>query len=160
MTARSPLHSSRFLNAILALGVLMGLGGLAGLVAGTLSGPARPASEAEADRSIPVPTRIDGKYGYVDVEGKVVIAPRFDGADTFSEGLALVLERGRFGYIDPGGKFAIPAVFRHALPFRNGFAAVRNGRDWAFLDRRGNPIAYRESDGDSGEPAHQGGGSP
>lgn len=159
MTGKNPLESLRILNGILALGVLIGLGGLAGMAATALSGSAGNPGRAEnigapaTDWSSLRPARIDGKYGYVDALGQIIIEPRFDGADTFSEGLALVLDRGRFGYIDPVGRFAIPAVFRHALPFRDGFAQVRNGRDWAFLDRSGNPVAYHE-----GEDADDAGG--
>ena len=36
------------------------------------------------------PIRIDGKWGYMDSEGRIVITPRFDFASHFSEGLALV----------------------------------------------------------------------
>ena len=70
----------------------------------------------------------------------MIIAPRFDGADTFSGGRALVLDRGRFGYIDARGAFAIPAVFRHALPFRDGYAAVRAREGWIYLDRDGKRV--------------------
>jgi hypothetical protein len=161
MSAKNPLGSSRFLNGILTLGVLMGLGGMAGIVATALTESSGHGSAVKA--ALPAfgaltPARIDGKYGYVDAQGAVVIAPRFDGADTFSEGLALVLEQGRFGYIDADGRFAIPAVFRHALPFRNGFAPVRNGSDWAYLDRSGNPVAFHEEgesdDSGTGAPGH------
>ncbi|MEO7423987.1 MAG: WG repeat-containing protein, partial [Fibrobacteria bacterium] len=87
------------------------------------------------------PQRIQGKYGYVDAAGKVVIAPRFDGADSFSEGLAVVLDSGRFGYIDSQGTFAIPAVYHHARAFRNGFAPVRYDGTWLTIDRGGKAVA-------------------
>ena len=87
------------------------------------------------------PKRVEGKYGYVDAAGEFVIPPRFDGADTFSEGLALVLDSGRFGYIDTRGALAIPAVYRHARAFRDGLAPVRLDGSWQFIDRDGNPLA-------------------
>lgn len=91
---------------------------------------------------------MDGKYGYVDAEGNFVIPPRFDGADVFSEGLAVVLDSGSFGYIDTRGTLAIPAVYRHARAFRDGYAPVRRDGAWQFIDRGGNPVADtgRESD--------------
>jgi hypothetical protein len=33
---------------------------------------------------------VEGKYGFVDTTGKMVITPQFDGAKDFSEGLAAV----------------------------------------------------------------------
>jgi len=34
---------------------------------------------------------VRGKFGYIDRNGNFVIEPQFDAADSFSEGLALVL---------------------------------------------------------------------
>src|SRR6185503_11490627 len=36
------------------------------------------------------PVKSDGKYGYMDKSGKLVIKPQFAGASRFSEGLAAV----------------------------------------------------------------------
>jgi hypothetical protein len=84
-----------------------------------------------------LPRQFGGKYGYVDEGGRIVIAPRFDGADTFSEGLAVVLDSGRFGYVDARGTMAIPAVYRHARPFHGGLAVARLGDAWLLLNRAG-----------------------
>ena len=43
--------------------------------------------------------RADGLYGYVDIDGQWVIAPRFESAQPFSEGLAAVCQGGLWGYI-------------------------------------------------------------
>src|ERR1700712_440846 len=37
------------------------------------------------------PVEVAGKYGFIKQNGSVAIAPQFDGASTFSEGLAPVL---------------------------------------------------------------------
>jgi hypothetical protein len=65
------------------------------------------------------PISIEGKWGYIDSDGKVVIEPQFLKANSFSEGLAvvavagtskedLVFERKYQGFIGPDGKFVIP----------------------------------------------------
>ncbi len=41
-----------------------------------------------------------GKYGYIDKEGKYIILPRFDHAEEFYDGLAIVGVDGKYGYID------------------------------------------------------------
>jgi hypothetical protein len=46
----------------------------------------------------------NGKFGYIDRSGKVVIPPSFDEAHQFSNGLALVKTNGRYRYIDRKGK--------------------------------------------------------
>lgn len=155
MFGLKPRDPAKFLNGILGLGLLIVLGSLAGLTATAVRGSSDAGTAYDsAGGPEPVwsselrPARIEGKYGYVNSRGAVVIAPRFDGADTFSEGLALVLEKGRFGYIDSRGTFAIPAVFRHARPFQDGFATVRSGNDWLFIDRDGHPVAARDDSAD------------
>jgi hypothetical protein len=137
------MNPLRILNGILALGLLLVLAAAAGLAATAVSGSSREEKSVtdSTDGSGLRPELIRGKYGYVDEAGKVVIAPRFDGADAFSEGLAVVLDSaGRFGYIDSQGTFAIPAVYRHARAFRNGFAPVRIGGAWLTIDRGGKPV--------------------
>ncbi len=143
-----PKSPFSFLNGLMGLGALLVLGALAGLVATAISGSAQlenPGTRGRDGKSLR-PLLIRGKYGYVDAAGKVVIAPRFDGADSFSEGLAVVLDSGRFGYIDSLGSFAIPAKYRHARAFRDGYAPVRFDSAWLTIDRGGKPVVAALSD--------------
>src|SRR5947209_1542723 len=67
------------------------------------------------------------KRGYIDRTGRIVIAPRFGGANDFSEGLAVVAfyEGGyKEGYIDTTGQVAIEPRFDRAADFSEGLAAV------------------------------------
>jgi hypothetical protein len=97
---------------------------------------------------------VNGKRGYIDGTGKIVIEPQFRSAGNFSEGLALVSLSGRkykLGYIDQGGKVMIDARFDNAEDFHEGLAAVgfdtektRPGCDdcdpnqhWGYVDKTG-----------------------
>ena len=53
----------------------------------------------------------NGKWGYADETGKIVITPQFDEARKFYEGLALVQVSDKWGFINPKGKLVIPAKF-------------------------------------------------
>lgn len=80
--------------------------------------------------------------GFMDRQGRVVIEPRFDDAEVFSEGLAWVKQDGKFGYIDHSGKVVIRSRFREARSFSEGFAAVSIDGEggqvrWGFIDRSG-----------------------
>jgi hypothetical protein len=66
-------------------------------------------------------------WGFIDNRGKIVIAPRFEAALSYSEGLAAVKREGRWGYIDRNGAEVIPARYRTAQSFRNGVAIVDTG---------------------------------
>jgi len=66
----------------------------------------------------------DGRWGYIDKTGKIVIQPQFEKATEFFEELAPVRLGGKWGYIDKSGQWEIPAQFSAALHFREGIGLV------------------------------------
>jgi hypothetical protein len=68
--------------------------------------------------------KVEGKWGFIDTNGKMVIPPQFDEALKFSEGLAAVFIECRWGYIDKTGAFVIKPQFKYATEFSEGLAAV------------------------------------
>lgn len=88
-----------------------------------------------------IPYAQKDKYGYFDLEGKIVINPQFEFASVFREELALVKttgKNGKWGYIDESGKFKINAIYKDATVFQNGLAWVilENGEPCA-IDKNG-----------------------
>lgn len=83
----------------------------------------------------------NGKHGYLDASGNVVIPPEFDFAYSFSEELALVAIEWKWGYIDKSGAVVIPLQFEHAHSFENGIAIVglitSDGEKYGCIDRTG-----------------------
>jgi len=75
------------------------------------------------------PVSVDGKWGYVDKTGSVVIKPQFDSGGQFSQGLAAVWDKAsnKTGYIDTSGAMVILPRFRGANAFSEGLAAVDVG---------------------------------
>jgi hypothetical protein len=53
----------------------------------------------------------DGKWGYIDKTGKIVINPQFDNAWRFNDGLAKVRFGEKYGFIDKKGKIVINPQF-------------------------------------------------
>lgn len=103
------------------------------------------------------PIQQDGKWGYADKNGKVVIKPQFSLASKFSEGLALVWIGGvpltdpvvksfvKMGYIDTRGHWVIHSRFEYYFfdDFSDGFVAFRRqSSKWGYMDRAGK-IAIR-----------------
>lgn len=81
---------------------------------------------------------VDGKHGFIDRVGAVVIEPVFDGSTgEFSEGLAEVQDGDRWGYIDPAGKWGVPPQYEYAGSFRAGRATVLVDGLWGCIDRSG-----------------------
>lgn len=81
---------------------------------------------------------IGGAWGYLDRQGKPVIAPAFDETHGFSEGLAPAASNDKWGYIDASGRWAIAPAYREARHFSDGLAIVENedGMD-GVIDRSG-----------------------
>jgi hypothetical protein len=92
--------------------------------------------------------------GYIDTTGKVVIEPRFDFANDFSEGLAAAAVgangAAKWGFIDTKGAWVIQPQFVSAASFSEGLAAVATGSAedarWSFIDKTGKvAIALRQN---------------
>jgi len=94
----------------------------------------------EVDRNeYPIPVvNPDGKYGYINIDGKVVIPFTFRYAGFFSSsGLAPAVKDSLFGYINVVGQWAIAPVFTFAYPFSGGFAKVSKDRDYYVVNSKG-----------------------
>ena len=80
--------------------------------------------------AIRVGNAFNGKWGFMDKSGNVVIEPQFScpeslGGPRFSEGLAVAgVKLYQYGYIDKTGKYVIPPIFRIAENFHEGIARV------------------------------------
>ncbi len=86
-------------------------------------GDRQPVKERYDDRRL-FPILQNGKWGYIDHVGKVVVNPRFDFADRFSEGMAAIQSGDKWGYIDASGNVVIAATFDHGDAFADGLALV------------------------------------
>src|SRR6266568_6376956 len=70
----------------------------------------------------------DGKWGFIDRTGKVVIPIQFDSANDFHEGLALVIAKAKKLFIDASGRVVITPQFDIVDDFSEGLAAVNIGQ--------------------------------
>ncbi|HEY9296759.1 MAG TPA: WG repeat-containing protein, partial [Phormidium sp.] len=92
------------------------------------------------------PVKQNGKYGYIDQSGKVVITAQFDEAFDFSEGMAKVKIADKFGYIDRTGKTVISPQFDDADDFSEGLAGVMTDGKMGFIDNTGQMIITPQFD--------------
>jgi hypothetical protein len=80
-------------------------------------------------------------WGYIDTTGVATIAPRFDEAGPFRDGLAAARLGDRWGFVDPTGAWAIPLRFADAGPFsadaRLAPALDPETRTYGFIDPSG-----------------------
>jgi hypothetical protein len=85
---------------------------------------------------VPVLFRVkqNGKMGYIDRSGKMVIPPQFQDAGLFQEGRARVQIDFKWGFIDETGKVVIPPQFETAQNFSEGLACVWTGGKSGFVN--------------------------
>lgn len=77
-----------------------------------------------------------GFWGFMDKTGKFVIAPEYELASSFSEGLAKVLlEDQTVGFIDKKGKviFTINEPFALVSDIKDGYAIIYGGKEGPFI---------------------------
>ncbi|MCR5424257.1 MAG: TonB family protein [Bacteroidales bacterium] len=91
---------------------------------------------------------IEGKFGYFDRTGKLIIRPQFDDAGSFVDGFARVEINGKFGYIDTTGRCVITPQFYYAEDFSEGMASVmkKNGDKVGFIDTKGRMVIQPQFD--------------
>ncbi|MDD5361747.1 MAG: WG repeat-containing protein [Ignavibacteria bacterium] len=89
----------------------------------------------------------NGKVGFIDTTGKVVIKARFAQTGDFSEGLAPARLKGLYGYIDTTGEYVIPPKYDYAMEFHDGLAIVYNDSVPCYINKAGNipfPVYYKK----------------
>ncbi|WP_165779246.1 WG repeat-containing protein [Brumimicrobium salinarum] len=82
----------------------------------------------------------NNKYGFMNGEGQEKIAPSFDYAGPFNNGLAVVLDNNHFGYINKNGQIMIPIQFEEAMDFSKGRAIVQVNGMYGVIDVSGNYV--------------------
>jgi hypothetical protein len=84
----------------------------------------------------------EGRWGYIDRQGRIAVAIQYDRAKPFRQGLAAVQRDGRWGFIDPAGDFVIPPSFEAVAGegFSSGLAGVMIDGLWAAIDTGGRTV--------------------
>ena len=88
------------------------------------------------------PIVINGKYGYINKYGNIVITPQYRLAYPFKEGYGRVMNNSKkYGFIDETGQFKIKPVYIKAEDFSNGLAVIainkENKKVYGFIDKTG-----------------------
>lgn len=104
-----------------------------------------PAAAADNNPRLTV-VEENGKYGYIDETGKLVIEKKYDFAAPFTEGLAKVKSGGKWGFIDEKGEFAIEPKYESTGQFREGLAYAELDGKACFIDKKGTVVLKKEDD--------------
>ncbi|CAN5244920.1 hypothetical protein BH09BAC5_BH09BAC5_16360 [soil metagenome] len=75
----------------------------------------------------------EGKYGYIDENGKYAIAAQFEDAWPFIRGSAIVKQKGKFGLIDKNGKFINEPIYDSVISFSSSCYIVEKDSLFGFI---------------------------
>jgi hypothetical protein len=93
--------------------------------------------------------KVNGKEGFIDANGKIVIEPAFEEAYPFTEGLAAVQKQGAWGFIDTTGRVVIEPQFVTVGFFSGGLATFSDKQrpdKKGYIDKTGKVVIKPQFD--------------
>ncbi len=119
---------------------------------GGSSFPLTEGAELEMSSNIKIAPYMDletGLYGFIDTEGQIIIEPKYQYAESFSEGVAVIAESGSsgtyYGYIDRKGDIILPLKYEYARGFHEGLAMVSEKGNILVINKSGE-VSYKLPD--------------
>lgn len=91
---------------------------------------ARPFAEEDGYAAV----KVDGKWGFIDGKGNMVIEPQYEDARSFSNGYAAVKSQNLWGFIDTNNETCIEPAFSEAKDFNaGGNVFIKKNGVWSLL---------------------------
>lgn len=100
--------------------------------------------EFEFADSLILPTSINGKYGYMNRYGEIVITPAYESAGYFMNGLAVVGINNKYGAINKMGELIIPLNYSSVSDFIQGRSIIEINDKLGMIDRNNKMILQAE----------------
>lgn len=96
--------------------------------------------------------KMKNKYGFVDKNGKLRIANRYEGIGNFSENMAAVKILGKWGFINKAEELVIQPNYEAVGQFEHGAAPVKKNGKWGLASKAGKEILKCNYDGVNWQP--------
>ncbi len=90
--------------------------------------------------------KIDGKWGFVDINGKLRVANQYDNIGPYNEGLAPIKLLGRWGYIDKREKLIVQPTYDTVYNFQGGLCVVIKKGKYGLINAKGETTLECEYD--------------
>lgn len=87
-----------------------------------------------------IPVLKGGQWGFLDGNGRITIANRYEEVDTYSEGLFSVKLIGKWGFVNEMEELVIQPNYDHVSPFKNGLSIVQNQNLWGIINNKGETV--------------------
>jgi len=97
------------------------------------------------DHSTVIPyLKANGKYTFVNSEGKQVIDKEFSEVSAFKNGIAVVTDSTGEYYINTSGELLFGQKFQKAKSFKDGVGRIKMNGKWGCIDRTGKIVIQLE----------------
>ncbi|MFY9311272.1 MAG: WG repeat-containing protein [Bacteroidia bacterium] len=90
--------------------------------------------------------RENGKWGFADSTGKVMIPCTYEWVEEFAEGVAECGLSGKAGFVNKTGKLIIPCIYDQVEPFYHGLAIVQQNGKSGVINKIGKTVVPFEYD--------------
>src|SRR5829696_2738433 len=90
----------------------------------------------------------EGKFGYINQRGELLIPFIYDAANIFTEGIARVKLNGKYGFINTKNETVIPFEYEYAGKVSSGMARIQKNGMWGFLNvttKTETPLQYYDA---------------
>lgn len=81
--------------------------------------------------------KIDGRWGFVDINGKLRVANQYENIGPYNEGLAPIKILGRWGYIDKREDIVVQPAYDTVYQFKNGICRVVKKGKYGLINAKG-----------------------
>ena len=89
---------------------------------------------------------INGKYGFIDTTGKIVVEPQFDDIWNIGNGFFVVEVNNKDGVLNKSGQIVIEPQFDNVYDFHEGLASVKVDEKFGFIDTTGKIVIEPQFD--------------
>ena len=89
--------------------------------------------ESEGMRGI----KTDGKYGFIDAKGRLLVANRYEAIGQFKEGLAAIKILGKWGFVNISDQIVINPSYEQVSEFKSGIAIIKRNGKLGLIDPNG-----------------------
>jgi hypothetical protein len=91
--------------------------------------------------------RRNGRYGFIDDQGRLRVANRYEDIMPFQEGLAGIKIRNKWGFINKEDKIIVQPSFESVTPFENGRSKVKQNGKYGLISKDGKTLIDFRYDG-------------
>lgn len=98
----------------------------------------------------------EGRWGYIDCRGRVIVEPRFEDSFEFRNGIGILIKDGNSWIVDVNGRKKFLRGMKIYPHFYEGLAIAQRGEDYFYIDKFGKVVIriprFEKDENDENDP--------